>query len=313
MNGGRAGAGGVIAAALCVATASASAELLEAGGGLPSPEACPVRECRPFAATALLEAAVRRQHGQVRGRPLALSEADLFLRRTLESPGRLEAAARALGGEGRLPEPHDLAGDGTQEDVRLLLAEGSVTRDNAPWSAVRRLYEDEKTREESDAAGREYDCRDALARHVSWESVSSCIPVVHDPQRRWRRVLDVLRGVRAESARRPDTGEAVLARQDREWTRRLFADFSVRAVSFRGRSEGTCGTEARRFVVEEVRAGRPVALRRAGPGTMVVSAASVDERGEAVALTLLGEAAPVPAARLCGVIEGVSVLARGER
>lgn len=328
-----------------LAAAPAGGAELDASAALPPPpgrEACRLGPCPAFGATSLLSAAIRRRHGLIRGESVELSDADFFLRRVLADRRVLARAAAALSADGRPEEPGRLEARWPKADLEYLLERGAATRRTLPWDRLWRRYEDENERVRAEAEARYAECLGRARGSAALEGMPACPAPLGAGRDRASAFLEGLRREDAERARLPETGEAALLRQEREWTRALMRGFRLKDESFflnaavlgprvyddaeacRGRGEG-----AKAFVLAELAAGRPVLLGlnvqglrewRGGEGAdwrpVLVSGAAVDDGGAAELRTRLpdGKEGPwVPEALLCRVGQAVSVLAEGER
>lgn len=309
-------------ALLAAAPLAGRAEALDARACLPpppGPEECRAGPCPSFAAIELAGAALTRQYGPIRGEHLALSDADLFLRRALAGRRTLTAAATALARERRVAEPWELAGGWLKDDLDALLAEGAAARATLPWSSVWKRREEGGT---------------VLAGAPG--GLDGQISTPENPQA----FLERVRFEEGDKAARPETGETALLRQDRERIRGLLKGFRVKSESFLMnaavlgpafyKDPGVCrarGASARDFALSELRAGRPVAfaMNLAGlpewtpaPGgepawrSVLVVGAQTGAAGAAALKTRLPDGSNGPDLndyQLCRVGQAVSLLA----
>ncbi len=137
---------GFLLSFLLAAAPAPAAEVKDLSGQFPD-EACrsqgKVGACHSFASIALLEAAIFRRHGAVGkdASKLALSEGDLFVRRTLASPDYLSRVVKHLDATNDIAKAvHSAEGGSSQQDVSFALENGIAAAGTVSFDLVAKRY-----------------------------------------------------------------------------------------------------------------------------------------------------------------------------
>lgn len=97
--------------------------------------------CHVFSTVALLEAALNRRWGL----SVALSEADLFVRKVIMNPGYYQKVTEAIGrSQGSEPAYRFVEWGSASDDIEFAIANGIAKAATAPWPAFAKRYEDFK-------------------------------------------------------------------------------------------------------------------------------------------------------------------------
>jgi len=185
--------------------------------------------CHAFGSIALLEAALYRRYGAPGGVRIRLSEADLFVRKTVAGEGFYDEVRKAFKENPFHPMmwSFDEAGK-TYEDTEFAIEHGVATAEVVPWDAFKKRFDDFREAKRKEAEAEMEKCRSEFSQAMTLPDAAARGRCVANFQKARVAALDFLEEAaekNAEEAEKHLLGEDKEVPKDREFIRKLIEDF----------------------------------------------------------------------------------------